>query len=130
MSSLNESWIDMKETTNGQTTIEFDFDYWMKLAKNDPDAFEKERQNLILETIEEAPERIQRRLNGLQWSIDGRIKTAKNPMDGCLTVYQMMMDSVYEEGGLLEALNMSVDAVRGNSEKNVLQMTNTKKIEE
>ncbi len=119
----------MKDIIYSQPTIEFDFDYWMELAKKDPSTFEKQRQDLIQETIEEAPKKIQKRLNGLQWSIDSRIKTAKNPMDGCLTIYQMMMDSVYEEGGLLEALNMSVDAVRGNSTENVVPMFNTNKIE-
>ncbi len=117
----------MKDIDNSQPEIEFDFDYWMELAKKDPAAFEKQKKQLIQEAIDKAPKRMQNRLNGLQWSIDSRVKTAKNPMDACVKIYQMMMDSVYEEGGLLEALNMSVHEVRASSPKNVVQMMNTKK---
>jgi hypothetical protein len=94
---------------------EFDFDYWMKLAEKDPAAFERQRLDLIQTTIQEAPTKMQKRLNGLQWQIDSEIKLAKNPMDACLRIYQKMMDSVYEPGGLLDALTMSENAVKSDN---------------
>ena len=35
----------------------FDFDAWAELARTDPDAFEKQRNNVIKAIIEEAPPR-------------------------------------------------------------------------
>jgi hypothetical protein len=108
--------------------IEFDFDYWMALAKSDPEAFEKQKREEIGAVINRAPEELQHRLNGLQWSIDAKVKTAKNPMDACLKVYQMMMDSVYEKDGLLDALKMtsSTPPVKENK-SNVIRMGSGKK---
>ncbi|MEE9395856.1 MAG: DUF3135 domain-containing protein [Methylococcales bacterium] len=82
----------------------FDFDYWMNLAKENPSAFDEHRKNEIKAVIESAPEHMHKRLFGLQWRIDMDIKKGKNPMDSCLRVYRMMLDSIYGENGLLEAL--------------------------
>ncbi len=106
---------------------DFDFDYWMELAKKDPAAFEQQRQNLIQTTIQEAPEKMQQRLNGLQWQIDSEIKLAKNPMDGCLKIYQKMMDSVYKSGGLLDALTMSENAVKSDNLATVVSFNGPEK---
>ncbi len=95
----------MKKNKNNSED-EFEFDSWMKLAQENPEIFEKKRQDLIDSVINSAPERMHQRLNGLQWTIDAKIQTSKNPMDGCIKIYQMMMDSVYEPEGLLDTLNM------------------------
>jgi len=87
-----------------QDNNSFDFDYWMNLAKDDPSAFDEQRTNEVKTLIESAPEHMHRRLYGLQWRIDMEVKKGKNPMDSCLRVYRMMLDSIYGEKGLLEAL--------------------------
>ena len=104
---------------------EFDFDYWMELAEKDPAEFEQQRHSLIQTTIQEAPEEMQKRLNGLQWQIDSEIKLAKNSMDACLRIYQKMMDSVYETGGLLDALTMSDDRVRSDNNAAVISLNSS-----
>ena len=114
----------MKEIKNSQNTIDFDFDQWMSLAEQDPEAFEKKRRNLIQATINEAPEKMHQRLNGLQWRIDTEIKLATNPLDGCLKVYRMMMDSVYKPGGLLDALTMTDSVVKSDKGEKVIQLKN------
>lgn len=115
----------MKEIKHIPNTIDFDFDWWMKLAEHDPKAFEKARQNLIQATINEAPEQMYQRLNGLQWRIDTEIKLATNPLDGCLKVYRMMMDSVYKPGGLLDALTMTDRVPTSDNSENVIQLKST-----
>ncbi len=95
----------MSEVSNGQN--EDNFDELMALYEKDPDKFEQKRLEMIQSAIDQAPEKIQRRLTGLQWRIDSEIKLAKNPLAGCIKVYQMMMDSVYGEGGLQDALNFT-----------------------
>jgi hypothetical protein len=114
----------MKKIENHQNGTDFDFDQWMKLAKEDPETFEKQRLDIIQTVINEAPAQMHQRLNGLQWRIDGEIKLAKNPMDACLKIYQMMMDSVYQPGGLLEALTMTDSLTKSSNSKNVIQLRN------
>ena len=108
---------------------EFDFDTWMELAKNDPEAFEKKRQSAIKATIDKASEEMHSRLTGLQWTIDCAINSAKSPMDACVKINQMMMDSVYESGGLLEALTMEKSSVtKGNTvQDNIIHLNKAAK---
>ncbi len=113
----------MNELSDSQNKIEFDFEAWMELYKKDPENFEKNRKELIQGLIDQAPTRMQRRLNGLQWTIDSEIRLAKNPMQGCIKVYQMMMDSVYQPGGLQDALTMTEIEVK----KSVAQVRQIKK---
>lgn len=117
----------MNDLDKSQKEIEFDFDGWVALCKKDPDGFEKKRQELIQSAIDDAPERMHRRLNGLQWRIDRERELAKNPLDGCIKVYQMMMDSVYEPEGLLDALNMTIEDIK-ESAPNVVKMRNVSRI--
>lgn len=112
----------MKEIKNSPNTIDFDFDQWMKLAERDPEAFEKKRRDITQAAIKQAPEKMHQRLEGLQWRIDSEIKLAVNPMDGCLKVYRMMMDSVYKPGGLLDALTMTDSVNKSDNSKNVIQL--------
>ncbi len=96
--------------TNHEDTNSFDFDYWMELAKTNPDEFEKQRQYQISALLEQAPEQSQARLKGLQWRIDQEIKMAKNPMDSCLKIHDMMIDSVFGSNGLVEAITNNPDS--------------------
>ncbi len=76
-------------------TDSLDFDFWMQLARNDPEAFEKSRQKKIEELISQAPAGQRRRLRGLQWQIDQTRKLAGSPMASCLAISNMMWDSFY-----------------------------------
>lgn len=81
---------------------DFDFDYWSKLAANDPERFEALRQSAIDALIASAPEHQQRRLRGLQWRIDRVRERAGNPVSACVRLSEMMWDSVAGDNGLLE----------------------------
>ena len=102
----------MNELKDSNSETDFDFDGWMELYKTNPDRFETMRQDLIQSTINQAPIGMHRRLNGLQWQIDTEIKLAKNPLDGCIKIYEMMMDSVYEPNGLMDALSMTKEDIK------------------
>lgn len=81
------------------------FEYWSKLAKEDPELFEQKRREALEAVINNAPVSMQQRLRGLQWRIDAERRTAKNPLSSCVKIYNMMWDKVYGENGLLEALD-------------------------
>ena len=109
--------------TNHKSIPGFNFDYWMELAKNDPSEFEKQRQEITQAMIEKSPDYMHKRLYGLQWRIDGEIKRAKNPLDACLRIHRMMMNSVYGPDGLIDALKMQSGKIKPNSDGKVLNFS-------
>lgn len=71
-----------------------DFEVLSKLAKEDPEALESLRREMVEEVIEAAPtEDHKRRLRGLQFKIEMERKKAKNPIASCIKISQMMQDS-------------------------------------
>ncbi len=99
----------MKQLENLTTDFDGWFDSLMQIAKNDPDAFELLRKQMIDEVINEAPEDNRRRLTGLQWRVDQERRLAKTPMGACIRISDMMWESVAGKGGLLEQLNRVSD---------------------
>lgn len=81
---------------------EFNFDEWAKMAKEDPDAFEDMRTQMIQNVIDSTSPEIKKRMQGLQWQIDNIRSTSSNPMASCLKISQMMWDNVLGEDGLVE----------------------------
>ncbi|MBL1143011.1 MAG: DUF3135 domain-containing protein [Proteobacteria bacterium] len=81
---------------------EFDFDAWVKLAKENPEAYEEMRQKMIQDVIDNTSPEVKRRLQGLQWKIDQIRSTSTNPMSSCLKISQMMWDNVIGEDGLVD----------------------------
>lgn len=73
-----------------------DFEFWMQLAKKDPEAFERSRQERVAQLIEQAPATQRRRLQGLQWKIDQTRKLARGPIAACMAISNMMWDSLQQ----------------------------------
>ncbi len=88
----------------GQTTS-FNFDEWMQLAKDNPEAFEKKRLEAIQDVISISKDDSQKRLQGLQWQIDQMHNSSKTPMAACINISRMMWENVQGEDGLVETLN-------------------------
>ncbi len=55
---------------NDKKEGDFDFDQWATIARQDPEQFERMRQQLINEVIAQSPEHLKQRMEGLQWQID------------------------------------------------------------
>lgn len=70
-----------------------EFEELMRLAKEDPAALEQIRQAAVEDLINNAPEKHQRRLRGLQFQVDMEREKAKNPMDSCIRVSRLMHES-------------------------------------
>ncbi|MDZ7924854.1 MAG: DUF3135 domain-containing protein [Marinagarivorans sp.] len=71
-------------------------DELLRLAKENPDALEALRQREIEKLINSAPEKMQRRLRGLQFQIDAKRQISKNPMASCIEISRMMFDAVHD----------------------------------
>ncbi len=104
---------------------EFDFDEWAKLAKENPDAFENKRQQMIQDVIDTSSPKIRRRMQGLQWQIDQIRATSTNPMASCLKISQMMWDKTIGEDGLVDHLQQLTDASYNRDTSNQIKQSAT-----
>jgi len=82
--------------------MEFDFDAWAKLARENPAEFERRREAVLRASIEAAPVKHRRRLQGLQFQIDMERRRAGSALGACLKLNAMMWASFHE---LREELN-------------------------
>jgi len=83
----------------------FDFDYWRRLAKENPDVFETMRKREIdgyISTLGDSS--TQDRMSKLQWRIEMERKRSKNPMDSAIRIYDMMWESVGKNFELIQDL--------------------------
>jgi Protein of unknown function (DUF3135) len=66
------------------------FDTLRYLAEHDPERLELLRRTLTEQLIARSPEDSRRRLRGLQFQINARIKLAPNPIAACVAISTMM----------------------------------------
>lgn len=70
------------------------FDTLKALADEDPEALELLRDRLVAEVIERAPSHQRAQLQGLQFVLDMERRRAKNPMQCCIRMSQLMHERV------------------------------------
>lgn len=70
------------------------FDTLKALADEDPEALETLRCQLVAEVIERAPSHQRAQLQGLQFVLDMERRRAKNPMQCCIRMSQLMHERV------------------------------------
>ncbi len=67
-----------------------DYDALVRLAQENPAAYEEFRQQMIERLINAVPGREQTRLRGLQFQIDQMRNLAHTPLGATLTLYELM----------------------------------------
>jgi hypothetical protein len=92
------------------------FDTLSTLAKQDPKRLDALKRDIIEAWIEQAPAEYQRRLRGLQFQIDMEVRRAKNPMDACIRVSNMMQDSFAELRDRLNEMTQTGPRYRAEDE--------------
>jgi hypothetical protein len=75
---------------------------WERLARENPDEFERRRREVVEAAIAQAPEALQPRLRGLQFRIDLERQRAKTPLGAAIRLHCMMWN---EFQALRDALN-------------------------
>ena len=93
----------LKYELNDQT-LHFDFDEWVALNKEDPEAFEKRRVVWCQQLINSAPPSSQRRLNGLFFQINMEKQRSSNAMDSCIRLSKLMWEKFHELRDELQGL--------------------------
>ena len=72
-------------------TVPFDFDKWMELYQEDPEAFERERQNAISTFLDSVPEERRESLQRLQWRIDAERRRHRSAIGSMVAIQRMML---------------------------------------
>lgn len=70
--------------------MDFDFDKWAKLAKEDPAEFERQREATLRATIATAPSEHRQRLEGLQFRLDLERQRSGSPLGSCVRLNSLM----------------------------------------
>jgi len=81
----------------------FDFETWAKLAKENPEEFERRRHEEIRKVIDARPD-LRPRLEGLQFRLDAERKLARTPLKACLRMSTLMWESFYDLKDQLDGL--------------------------
>jgi hypothetical protein len=93
--------------------FDFDFDEWARLARAEPETFERRRSELIEEIIGDAPVHLQQRLRGLQFRVEMERRRSRTPYAACLRLSRLMWEAFLGDEGLRDRL---VGLARGISE--------------
>jgi len=117
----------MKDTNQSTDDTDFDFDTWSRIAKTDPEQFEKMRQQLLNDLFEQAPDHLKQRLERQQWQIDQIRRQVANPLAACIQISQKMWDSVYGDKGLLMALEEPQKLMQSTKEENAAKVVSLRK---
>lgn len=82
------------------------FDELVALAASDPEALEQLRREKVEEIIDSAGDAdLQRRLRGLQFRIEAKIRQSRTPLAACISLSQMMHESLTELQAALHGQN-------------------------
>ena len=77
-------------------TVNFNFEYWMHLYREDPNLFEAKRKRILEEFIDKT-RHSKRRLNGLQFKIDMERQKSRSAMGACIRLSDLMKAHFYDE---------------------------------
>lgn len=90
---------------NSDSDSDFDFEYWRKLAEEDPAGYFAERRRLIESFIASAPSRLKAELWQLQGLIDGSRAEAGTPVVAVERMMGMLGDYLGALSGQMQSLH-------------------------
>ena len=89
-----------------QNKPSFDFEYWRRLAEQDPEAFEAQRRETIDSFMSDLPrEEVRDRMERLQWRIDQERERTGSALGACIRLYNMMWKSASQNYDLIQTLS-------------------------
>src|SRR5690554_3705595 len=82
--------------------MNFNFEEWAELARQDQVAFEKKRTADLRETIEQSAhsDGARRRLNGLQFRVDMIRRRHRHALGACIDISNLMLSYFYQLASL------------------------------
>lgn len=97
------------------------FEEMERLARENPEELEKMKRRMVDEVIQSAPEHKRKRLEGLQFQIDAKIKTSKTPFQAMERIYDDMMDNFLVLNEHLQQLSKASRQANENNCQNDLE---------
>ena len=76
--------------------FEFDFDEWVALARRDPEAFDRRRDQVVNETCERLRVGSGAAISQICWRIDIERQRCTTPMQLCLKLSSLMWDRYFD----------------------------------
>lgn len=71
------------------------FENWAKLARENPEQFEKQRRTVIQQFLDSAPEDLRPGLEKIQWRVEQERRRAGNPVGAMIAISKLMWDKLY-----------------------------------
>jgi hypothetical protein len=102
--------------------MEFDFDSWAKLAKEDPAAFERRRADTLRSVIEGAPPDYRQRLEGLQFRLNLERERSGTPLASCVRMNTLMWAGFHRLRKELMAATRGTEAGKPREDKRIAQV--------
>ena len=90
--------------------MEFDFDKWAQLARDDPAEFERQREATLRATIAAAPSEHRQRLEGLQFRLNMERQRSISPLGACVRMNSLMWAGFHRLRKELNAAAKGMDA--------------------
>lgn len=85
-------------------TVPFDFDKWMRLYQEDPEAFERERRGVIDAFLDSVPQERREELLKLQWRVDAERRRHRSATGSMVAIQRMMFTELSRLSKSLEVL--------------------------
>ena len=92
-----------------------DFDTLKRLAVIEPERLEELLHQQVEELLEQVDPERQRCLRGLQFRIDCQRRLAKNHLDSCIRITNMMHDSFYDMRSKINNIDHELASASGTS---------------
>lgn len=73
-----------------------DVETLMEIARKDPSALNRIKQEAVNALIESADDSYKQRLRGLQWQVNMELNKSKTPMEGCIKICGMMYEKLWK----------------------------------
>jgi len=111
--------------------MEFDFDAWAKLARENPAEFERQREAALRATIAAAPPEFRQRLEGLQFRLNLERQRAGTPLGSCVRLNSLMWAGFYRLRKELSqaGTRMPADADRVKSTAQIIPLRTNRAID-
>jgi len=93
-----------------QLEKDFDFDYWVALARSDPKTFDLHRQEFIRAQIGRFPRESHERLTRFQWRLDAE-RRPSSALGACIRVSGKMWDAFSRLDRMLNHLRSDMSAL-------------------
>lgn len=107
--------INITRYESNDKALNFDYDEWVALYNQDPEAFEARRSEWNNRIVKSAPSAYQRRLSGLLFQINMEKKRSNNSMDSCIRLSGLMWEKFHELKIELQVLVREPDTPRLNT---------------